>query len=77
MSEISKVFQERSAMSATAEVIERSATTQLDIRLLQPTIGAEIHGIDIGKPLDPAVRAAIHAAVIRYQGRLLPRSDAG
>ncbi|HEX7854778.1 MAG TPA: TauD/TfdA family dioxygenase [Sphingobium sp.] len=39
----------------------------LDIRPLQPTIGAEIHGIDIGKPLDPAIRDAIRAAVLDYK----------
>ena len=33
--------------TAAAEII---TATGLDIRPLQPTIGAEIHGIDIGKP---------------------------
>ncbi len=39
----------------------------LDIRPLQPTLGAEIHGIDISKPLDPAVRDAIRAAVVKHK----------
>lgn len=39
----------------------------LDIRPLQPTIGAEIHGVDISKPLSPALREAIRAAVVKHK----------
>jgi taurine dioxygenase len=39
----------------------------LDVRSLQPTIGAEIHGVDISRPLAPGIRDAIHDALIRYK----------
>ncbi len=39
----------------------------IDIRPLQPTIGAEIHGIDISRPLSVEVRDAIRAAVLQYK----------
>lgn len=39
----------------------------LEIRRLQPTIGAEISGIDIAKPINDAQRAAIRAAVLKYK----------
>ena len=39
----------------------------LDITPLQPTIGAEVTGIDLSRPLSPAQRAAIRAAVLRYK----------
>lgn len=43
------------------------ADVSLDIRPLQPTIGAEIHGLDISQPLTPEQRDAIRAAVIRHK----------
>ena len=39
----------------------------LDIRPLQPTIGAEIGGIDLRRPLTPALRDAIRAAVLKHK----------
>ncbi|MET0366073.1 MAG: TauD/TfdA family dioxygenase [Sphingobium sp.] len=39
----------------------------IEVRPLQPTIGAEIHGVDIAKPLTPAQRDAIKAAVLDYK----------
>ena len=39
----------------------------LTITLLQPTIGAEISGVDLHHPLSPAVRDAIKAAVLKYK----------
>jgi len=50
--------------------LEKPAETPaeiLDIRPLQPTIGAEIHGVDISAPLAPEVRDAIRAAVVRHK----------
>jgi taurine dioxygenase len=43
------------------------ATSILDIRPLQPTIGAEIHGVDISVPLSAEVRDAIRAAVVKHK----------
>ncbi|HEX7873234.1 MAG TPA: TauD/TfdA family dioxygenase [Sphingobium sp.] len=39
----------------------------IEVRPLQPTIGAEIHGVDISKPLTLAQRDAIKAAVLDYK----------
>ncbi|MCW1383552.1 TauD/TfdA family dioxygenase [Novosphingobium sp. KCTC 2891] len=44
-----------------------TATAGLDIRPLQPTIGAEVSGIDISKPITDAQREAIRAAVLKYK----------
>ncbi|MBZ9648466.1 TauD/TfdA family dioxygenase [Sphingobium sp. 3R8] len=54
-------------MSAAARKIDVSANVLLDIRPLQPTIGAEIHGVDLSRPLDPEIRDAIRAAVVRHK----------
>jgi len=45
----------------------READSPLDIRPLQPTIGAEIHGVDLSQPLSAEVRDAIRAAVVRHK----------
>jgi taurine dioxygenase len=39
----------------------------LDIKPLQPTIGAEIAGVDLSGPISDAVRDAIRSAVLRYK----------
>lgn len=39
----------------------------LEITPLQPTIGAEVTGIDLAKPITDAQRAAIRAAVLKYK----------
>jgi taurine dioxygenase len=54
-----------SATLSNAAIDRRPA--DLDIRPLQPTIGAEIHGVDLSKPLSPEVRDAIRAAVVKYK----------
>lgn len=46
---------------------DTASLVSLDIRPIQPDIGAEIHGIDISRPLDPATRDAIRAAVIKHK----------
>ena len=48
-------------------VLERSKEQLLDIRPLQPTIGAEILGIDLSNPLSPELRNAIRAAVLKHK----------
>ena len=51
----------------STQTLEKSATAGLDIRPLQPTIGAEISGIDLTQPLSNAQRDAIRAAVVRHK----------
>lgn len=52
--------------TAPVELLDRQIET-IDIRPLQPTIGAEIAGIDLARPLAPAVRDAVRAAVLKYK----------
>jgi alpha-ketoglutarate-dependent taurine dioxygenase len=44
-----------------------AATSPIEVRPLQPTIGAEIHGVDIRRPLSTEQRDAIKAAVLQYK----------
>jgi taurine dioxygenase len=53
--------------TATASTLNVENSVQLDLRPLQPSIGAEIHGVDISQPLSPGVRDAIRAAVLKYK----------
>lgn len=50
-----------------ALAVSASSTVELDIRPLQPTIGAEIGGIDLNRPISDAVRDAIRAAVLKHK----------
>ena len=52
----------------STETLEKtSADSVLDIRPLQPTLGAEIHGLDLSQPLSDAQREALRAAVVRHK----------
>lgn len=53
--------------TAIANSVTSDDLALFDLRPLQPTIGAEIHGIDISKPLAPGVRDAIRAAILKYK----------
>lgn len=50
--------------AATAEVLD---SVGIVIRPLQPTIGAEIEGVDLSRPLTTGQRDAIKAAVLRHK----------
>lgn len=50
-----------------ALAVSASSTVELDIRPLQPTIGAEIGGLDLSRPISDAVRDAIRAAVLKHK----------
>ncbi|WP_022681544.1 TauD/TfdA dioxygenase family protein [Sphingobium bisphenolivorans] len=52
---------------STATAIQHADLSAIDRRPLQPTIGAEIHGVDIGKPLTSTQRNAIRAAKLKYK----------
>jgi len=55
----------------STQALEKNQNSQtesiLDIRPLQPTIGAEIHGLDLNQPLSDAQREALRAAVVRHK----------
>jgi alpha-ketoglutarate-dependent taurine dioxygenase len=53
--------------TAAAAILERADHNEIAIRPLQPTIGAEIGGVDLRQPLSPAVRDAIKAAILQYK----------
>ena len=42
------------------------SSTELDVRPLSPLIGAEIHGVDLSRPLDDATVAAVRATLNTY-----------
>jgi taurine dioxygenase len=46
---------------------EEPQTADLVIRRLQPTIGAEIEGVDLSRPISDATRDAIKAAVLKHK----------
>ncbi|TWB49548.1 TauD/TfdA dioxygenase family protein [Nitrospirillum viridazoti] len=46
---------------------DNTQASNLVIRRLQPSIGAEIGGVDLSRPLDDATRDAIKAAVLRHK----------
>ena len=53
-------------MSAAQNWVPTSKT-ELSIRPLQPTIGAEIGGVDLRQPISDATRDAIKAAILKYR----------
>jgi taurine dioxygenase len=53
-------------MSAAIQ-LERQHDTQLNIVPLQPTIGAEIQGIDLREPLTDALRDEIKQTILKYR----------
>jgi alpha-ketoglutarate-dependent sulfate ester dioxygenase len=54
---------------AGSEVLPGSASraSTITVRPLQPTIGAEIGGVDLARPLSTAARDEIKAAILRYK----------
>src|ERR1700733_16017317 len=44
-----------------------SVSRTITVRPLQPTIGAEIGGVDLGQPLSTAARDEIKAAILQYK----------
>ncbi len=53
-------------MSAVLD-LARPESAGITITPLQPTIGAEIGGVDLRQPLPPAIRDAVRAAVLKYK----------
>lgn len=53
--------------TSAAEILDRDQSDSIIVRPLQPTIGAEIEGVDLSRPLRPVQRDAIRDAVLRYK----------
>ncbi|CAN5115703.1 TauD/TfdA family dioxygenase [soil metagenome] len=53
--------------AAVAETFDIATAEAIDIRPLQPTIGAEVEGVDLRRPLSPSQRDAIKAAILKYK----------
>jgi taurine dioxygenase len=52
----------------TLQIVRNEPTADLfEITPLQPSLGAEIGGLDLRKSLDPDTRAALTAALLRYR----------
>jgi taurine dioxygenase len=54
----------------TATALQRAAEQDaagLEIRPLQPTIGAEIRGLDLSRPISDSLRDSIKAAVLKHK----------
>jgi alpha-ketoglutarate-dependent taurine dioxygenase len=52
---------------ADTEVLGSEAPGTITVRPLQPTIGAEITGVDLSQPLSTAARDEIKDAILRYK----------
>ena len=48
---------------------------QLDIRPVTPVIGAEVHGLDLSRPLGPEIVAAVRAALVERLVLFFPGQD--
>jgi len=53
--------------AVTEQVVHDGTHGTVTIRPLQPTIGAEISGVDLSRPLTDAERDQIKAAVLKYK----------
>jgi alpha-ketoglutarate-dependent taurine dioxygenase len=53
--------------TAAAELLDRTLDAEIRIRPLQPTIGAEIEGVDLSRPLSTGQRDAIRSAILKHK----------
>ena len=53
-------------------MVQTQTQTGLQIRPLGPALGAEIRGVDMGKPIDAATFNALHEAWMQYLVVVLP-----
>lgn len=51
---------------------ETPTSVDLDIRPLSANVGAEIHGLDLKQPLDPATLASVRAAWVKHKVVFFP-----
>ena len=55
--------------------IDAPATDTLTVEQLTPVIGAEVSGVDLGKPLDRAVRDELYALLLRHKALFFRDQD--
>ena len=53
-------------------MVQTQTQTRLQVRPLGPALGAEIRGVDMGKPIDAATFNALHEAWMQYLVVVLP-----
>ena len=53
--------------TASADILDRATDHAIVVRPLQPTIGAEIEGVDLSRPISLAERDAIKAAILKHK----------
>ena len=51
---------------------EQQTPTRLQVRPLNPALGAEVRGVDMRKPIDPATFAQLHDAWMGHLVVVLP-----
>jgi taurine dioxygenase len=51
----------------TTATSDRAASSLIDVRPTAGYIGAEIHGVDLSQPLEPAIVAEIRATLLRWK----------
>ena len=54
-------------MTATASNVTSEFASPLTVVPLEPSIGAEIHGLDLRQPLSDAVRDEIKQTILEYK----------
>lgn len=55
------------SLANTLSPVDAPATGTLNVEQLTPVIGAEIAGVDLGKPLDRAVRDELYALLLKHK----------
>lgn len=67
MTEGGKAMSQGRAMIGAATVARPIANAPFEIEPIEPTIGAEIHGLDLRRPLDRTTFEALEAALIEHK----------
>jgi len=67
MTEGGKAMSQGRAMIGAAAVARPIANAPFEIEPIEPTIGAEIHGLDLRRPLDRTTFEALEAALIEHK----------
>jgi alpha-ketoglutarate-dependent sulfate ester dioxygenase len=53
--------------TASIDILDKATEHAIVVRPLQPTIGAEIEGVDLSRPISTAQRDSIKAAILKFK----------